>query len=73
MPQRRPAAAIAVASIVSIPMSVYTSRATLGVRARRAGLFLIPEETNPPPEILATQQYVRETAGVPDHARSWLG
>jgi membrane glycosyltransferase len=56
---------VAGALIVSIPMSVYTSRATLGVRARRAGLFLIPEETNPPPEILATQQYVRETAGVP--------
>ena len=56
---------VAGALIVSIPMSVYTSRATLGVRARRAGLFLIPEETNPPPEILATQQYMRESAGVP--------
>ena len=57
---------VAGALIVSIPMSVYTSRATLGVRARRAGLFLIPEETNPPPEILATQHYMREAAGLPD-------
>jgi membrane glycosyltransferase len=53
-------APVAGALIVSIPISVFTSRASLGGRARRAGLFLIPEETSPPPEIAATQRYARE-------------
>jgi membrane glycosyltransferase len=39
--------------IVSIPLSVLTSRASLGGQARRGGLFLTPEETSPPPEIAA--------------------
>jgi membrane glycosyltransferase len=51
---------VAGALIVSIPISVYTSRATLGSRARRGGLFVIPEETSPPPEIDATQRYARQ-------------
>ena len=42
---------VAGALIVSIPVSVYTSRASLGRRLRRAGLFVIPEELHPPPEI----------------------
>jgi membrane glycosyltransferase len=37
--------------ILSIPASVLTSRATLGERARRFGLFATPEETAPPPEL----------------------
>jgi membrane glycosyltransferase len=37
--------------IVSIPLSVLTSRSAWGERARAAGLFLTPEETCPPPEI----------------------
>jgi membrane glycosyltransferase len=37
--------------VVSIPLSVLTSRASLGERARRLGLFLTPEETGPPPEL----------------------
>ena len=53
-------APVAGALAVSIPLSVYTSRASLGERARRAGLFLIPEETSPPPEIAAMQRYARE-------------
>ena len=57
---------VAGALILSIPVSVYTSRASLGVRLRRAGLFLIPEETQPPPEIAATDRYVAEAAPVPD-------
>jgi membrane glycosyltransferase len=52
-------APVAGALVLSIPMSVYTSRASLGERARRAGLFLIPEETSPPPEIAAMQRYAR--------------
>jgi membrane glycosyltransferase len=55
---------VAGALAVSIPLSVFTSRASLGARLRRAGLFLIPEETTPPPEIDATQRYARE-AGPP--------
>jgi membrane glycosyltransferase len=31
--------------VLSMPLSVYTSRKTMGQRARRWGLFLIPEET----------------------------
>jgi membrane glycosyltransferase len=53
-------APVAGALMLSIPISVYTSRASLGERMRRAGLFLIPEETNPPAEIAATQRYARE-------------
>jgi membrane glycosyltransferase len=37
--------------VVSIPLSVLTSRARLGEQARRVGLFLTPEETTPPPEL----------------------
>jgi membrane glycosyltransferase len=39
---------VAVALIVSIPVSVYSSRASLGLAAKRWRLFLIPEELNPP-------------------------
>jgi membrane glycosyltransferase len=39
------------ALLLSIPVSVLTSRVSLGERARRAGLFCIPEETAPPPEL----------------------
>ena len=42
---------IVVALILSIPLSVYTSRVRLGERAHALGLFLTPEETSPPPEI----------------------
>ncbi len=37
--------------VVSIPLSVWTSRASLGARCRGLGLFLTPEETSPPPEL----------------------
>jgi membrane glycosyltransferase len=39
------------ALIVAVPLSVYASRVGVGDRARRWGLFLIPEETAPPPEL----------------------
>src|SRR5262249_25032990 len=39
------------ALILSIPTSVWTSRASLGDRARRRRLFLIPEENVPPAEL----------------------
>ena len=37
--------------ILSIPLSVLTSRGSLGAWARGAGLFLTPEETAPPSEL----------------------
>lgn len=39
---------VAGALALSIPLSVFTSRASLGARVRRAGLFLIPEESVSP-------------------------
>jgi membrane glycosyltransferase len=37
--------------LLSIPLSVWTARASLGTWARRHGLFLIPEESDSPPEL----------------------
>jgi membrane glycosyltransferase len=37
--------------ILSIPLSVWSSRASLGRRFRTLGLFITPEETAPPPEL----------------------
>jgi len=55
---------VAGALIVSIPLSVYTSRVALGQRARRAGVFVIPQEIHPPREIRAARRY-RRNAGPP--------
>jgi membrane glycosyltransferase len=44
------------ALIVSIPLSVFSSRVSLGRALRRAGFFLIPEETSPPYEVRCLQQ-----------------
>ena len=40
------------ALIVSVPVSVFMSRVRFGAAARRAGFFITPEETVPPPELL---------------------
>ncbi|HEY7787422.1 MAG TPA: glucans biosynthesis glucosyltransferase MdoH [Casimicrobiaceae bacterium] len=45
------------ALIVSMPLSVLTSRAALGRKLRRRGYFLIPEESEPPAVIRATRRY----------------
>jgi len=39
--------------VLSIPLSVFTSRRSLGARARRLGVFLTPEEIAPPAELVA--------------------
>lgn len=44
---------IIVALILSVPLSVSVSRVSWGERTRRWGLFLIPEETSPPPELVS--------------------
>jgi membrane glycosyltransferase len=57
--------------VLSIPTSVLTSRASLGEKARRLGLFVTPEETAPPPELaslrahMAAQEVSRQTAPRP--------
>ena len=45
--------------LLSIPLSVLTSRPRPGARARQWGLFLTPEETEPPPEIVALRSRMR--------------
>jgi membrane glycosyltransferase len=45
---------------LSIPLSVFTSRAALGIILRRCRLLLIPEETDPPEVIQRLQQLQRE-------------
>jgi membrane glycosyltransferase len=63
---------VAGALIVSIPLSVYTSRVSPGRRARRAGWFLIPEEMHPPREIRATRRYERRAPPSPTFADAAL-
>jgi membrane glycosyltransferase len=50
---------IIAALLLSIPVSVYTSRVRWGNRARRLGLFVIPEEIAPPPELQDLHEYLR--------------
>ncbi len=45
--------------VLSIPLSVFTSRRSLGTRARSLGLFLTPEETKPPAEIVSLRSHLR--------------
>lgn len=54
------------ALMVSIPLSVYTSRVSLGRRLRKARLFVIPEELSPPEEIRAMMHNVRTASRLPD-------
>ena len=49
---------IVVSLILSPVVSVITSRRTLGVKCKRAKIFLIPEEYSPPVEMVATERYV---------------
>jgi membrane glycosyltransferase len=53
---------VAGALILSIPVSVILSRAGLGRRARRAGIFLVPEEVSAPPELEQTASLTRSSA-----------
>lgn len=44
--------------ILSPIVSVLSSRATLGIKSKAAKLFLIPEEYEPPRELVATEEYL---------------
>lgn len=61
-------APVVFALIASIPLSVYTSRTSLGLWLRQRGIFLIPEESKPPLEVEATVRYVREARDPPGFA-----
>ncbi|MGD1030276.1 MAG: glucans biosynthesis glucosyltransferase MdoH, partial [Opitutaceae bacterium] len=37
--------------VLAIPLSIFFSKVSVGAAARELGLFLTPEETNPPPEL----------------------
>ena len=50
---------------LSIPLSVFSSRVSLGRRLRGLRSFLIPEEMKPPPELLATNAYLAATPPAP--------
>ncbi|WP_434390526.1 glucans biosynthesis glucosyltransferase MdoH [Melittangium boletus] len=53
--------------MLSIPLSVWTSRASLGGWMERLGLFLIPEETTPPAVLTRAQELAeRELEPVTD-------
>jgi membrane glycosyltransferase len=41
--------------LASAPLAVWTSRLTAGQKARARGYFLIPEETQPPQELIAVE------------------
>jgi membrane glycosyltransferase len=56
------------AFMLSIPLSVYMSRISLGRRAKRAGIFLTPEEIQPPREIQRAQEFLNATRILPDFA-----
>ena len=56
---------VAGALIISMPVSVYTSRVSVGRTLRRAGLFVIPEELHPPAEIKAAVMTIDRSAPTP--------
>ena len=45
--------------VLSVPLSVLTSRRNPGLRARSLGIFLTPEETKPPLEIVSLRARLR--------------
>lgn len=48
-------APVLIGLLASVPLTVYTSRATVGQKLRERGYFLIPEETDTPRELLAIE------------------
>jgi membrane glycosyltransferase len=58
---------VAAPLILSIPLSVYSSRVSFGRRLRRAGLLLTPEETNPPDVVKSLQTMLDDRQGQRTH------
>jgi membrane glycosyltransferase len=46
--------------VLSIPLSIFLSKAGFGRRAREMGIFLTPEETDPPEELRQLEQNMAE-------------
>ena len=46
--------------VFSIPVSILLSKASFGRKARELGIFLTPEETNPPAELTLLEQHLAE-------------
>jgi membrane glycosyltransferase len=46
---------VVVGMLIAVPFTALTSRSALGQALRRHGLLLTPEETSPPPELLAAE------------------
>jgi membrane glycosyltransferase len=55
---------VLLALVLSVPLSVVFSRADAGRKFRRSGLFLIPEEIDPPPELVWLRSRLDESQRV---------
>ncbi|APR96500.1 glucosyltransferase [Pandoraea thiooxydans] len=55
---------------LSVPLSVFSSRVSLGQRLRRMRLFLIPEESWPPKELRWAQKYAEMAPAGPDFVKA---
>lgn len=53
------------ALMLSIPMSVYSSRVSLGQRLRKWGFFVIPEEVHPPEELRRMRSHLLGSGPTP--------
>lgn len=51
---------ILVSLILSVPLSVWSSRSAIGQKLKNLGLFLTPEEVDPPRELRWIQSYMQE-------------
>jgi membrane glycosyltransferase len=54
--------------MIAVPLSVWSSRVSLGRKFREARFFLIPEESNPPRELRWTKAAVRRA---PDYSKGF--
>ena len=61
-------ALVAAGLLLVIPISVLMSSSTLGLLMRKAKLFMTPDETRPPREVIATAQYARDARALPRFA-----
>ena len=61
-------APVAAGLLLAIPISVLTSYSALGLLARKAKLFMTPDETRPPREVVATAHYARSARALPRFA-----
>jgi membrane glycosyltransferase len=51
--------------VLTIPISVWSSRTSLGAWSKQRGLFLTPEEVNPPPILERMHRELAETESRP--------